>query len=130
MVPPPASLACLMLACAACTCRRRPPTCHPHTACPAPQAANKATLTALGCYDVNNPGTPILSLLNHMPLLPLQAANKTALTALGCYDVNKPHVPTQVALPMICLDDSTGAARSLVVVRLVRLQRATLPCLF
>lgn len=38
-----------------------------------------------------------------------QAANKTALTALGCYDVNKPHVPTQVALPMICLDDSTGA---------------------
>ncbi|KAI7841131.1 hypothetical protein COHA_005101 [Chlorella ohadii] len=38
-----------------------------------------------------------------------QAANKTALTALGCYDVNKPHVPTQVALPMMCLDDSTEA---------------------
>lgn len=38
-----------------------------------------------------------------------QAANKTALTALGCYDITKPHVPTQLALPMMCLDDSTGA---------------------
>lgn len=37
-----------------------------------------------------------------------QAANKSALTALGCYDVTKPHVPTQVALPMLCLDDSMG----------------------
>ena len=37
-----------------------------------------------------------------------QAANKSALTALGCYDVTKPHVPTQVALPMMCLDDSVG----------------------
>ena len=38
-----------------------------------------------------------------------KAANKTALTALGCYDCTKPHVPTQLALPMMCLDDSTGA---------------------
>lgn len=38
-----------------------------------------------------------------------QAANKSALTALGCYDISKPHVPTQVAVPMMCLDDSTGA---------------------
>lgn len=38
-----------------------------------------------------------------------QAANKTALTALGCYDITKPHVPTQVAMPMLCLDDSTEA---------------------
>ena len=40
-----------------------------------------------------------------------QAANKTALTALGCYDITKPHVPTQLAAPMMCLDDSTGAPR-------------------
>lgn len=38
-----------------------------------------------------------------------QAANKTALTALGCYDITKPHVPTQLAAPMMCLDDSTEA---------------------
>lgn len=38
-----------------------------------------------------------------------QAANKSALTALGCHDITRPHVPTQVAVPMMCLDDSTGA---------------------
>ncbi|KAL4854482.1 UV radiation resistance associated protein [Chlorella vulgaris] len=38
-----------------------------------------------------------------------QAANKTALTALGCYDITKPHVATQLAAPIMCLDDSTEA---------------------
>ena len=38
-----------------------------------------------------------------------RAGQKTALVALGCADVTRPAPPTQMAAPMMCLDDSPEA---------------------
>lgn len=38
-----------------------------------------------------------------------RAAPKTALTALGCLPITQPQVPTQLAAPVMCLDDSPEA---------------------
>ena len=38
-----------------------------------------------------------------------RAAQKTALVALGCVDVTRPTPPTQLAAPLVCIDDSPEA---------------------
>lgn len=38
-----------------------------------------------------------------------RAAPKTALTAVGCLSITQPQVPTQLAAPVMCLDDSAEA---------------------